>query len=161
MRSIRIRSTLLLTVLLTSSACWSASFTAKVKLKLVSPANVTQDKALEFGSLNISNGKQCNLVAETGELLGNACNASRVEKPVLHISGIKDLAVRVNVSEPEVESESGIVFTPTLFNGQDSNASFVLKEETHPVNLGGRLLVVDAKKVRAPSLQFGVEVIYP
>jgi len=69
------------------------------------------------------------------------------------------LAVRVNVSE--AEAESGIVFTPTLFNGQDSNASFVLEEETHPINLGGRLLVVDAKKVHTPSLEFGVEVIYP
>ena len=159
MQSIRIRSILLLTLLCMSSACWSASFTAKVKLKLVSPANVTQDKALEFGTLNISNGKQCKLVAETGELMGNACNVSRVEKPVLHISGTKDLAVRVNVSE--AETESGIVFTPILFNGQDSNASFVLEKETHPINLGGNLLVVDAKKVLTSNLQFGVEVIYP
>jgi len=155
----RIRSILLLALLCMSSACWSASFTAKVKLKLVSPANVTQDKAIEFGALNITNGKQCHLAAATGKLSGDACHASSVEKPVINISGDKDLSVRVNVSK--TEADSGIVFAPTLFNGQNNHASFVLDDETHQVNLGGSLLVVDAEKVQDSELQFGVEVIYP
>jgi|GEM_PF-3628730 len=154
-----VRSVLLLALLCTSATCWSASFTAKVKLKLVSPANVTQDKGLEFGALNIANGKQCNLVAATGLLSGDACQASRVEKPVVNINGEKSLAVRVNVSE--IETASGIVFTPVLFNGKDKHSSFVMEDDTHPINLGGNLLVVDAKKVQNPDIQFEVEVLYP
>ena len=155
----QVRHLLFLALLCTSTACWSASLTAKVKLKLISPTNVTQDKAVEFGIVDMTIGKQCKLTAATGDLSGSACQTGQVEKPSIHINGDKDLAVSVSVFE--IESTSGLAFKPTLYNGKNDHTNFTLEEDVHQINLGGEMLIVNAKNNQNPDLKFEVEVIYP
>jgi len=139
-------------------ASWGQSFTATVKLTLVNPITLTEEKGVDFGLIHLVDGGQCNMAPATGMLSGDACGTSAADKSVINISGSKGLAVSVSLSESN--TVSGVQFIPRLFNGTDDNLNFVLSDFTHSINIGGSLLISDAATAGPASLSYGVEVMY-
>jgi len=150
------------------------SFIASVKVTLIDPTTLNQEQLLHFGAVKTKPNGTCTIDPKNGERVGNACNNAQTETSVIKINGKRatPITINLNSSQSKVEPSNNmrLVFSPTLFNGIDSQHEFILKNTHHAVNLGGTLTqTVSSRDNSTPeqstvsvlTLPYDVEVIYP
>jgi len=159
--------------LLSTTTCFAETFTARVKVTLIDPANaakISEQQAMHLPLKRLKNG-HCSIDPATGILSGTVCSESTAQTSTINIDGQEALNIAVNLSESQSPE---LHFAPTLFNGQDQQNNFKLTTDEHTINIGGTVTQTSAGFTKekytnktstysqqSAQLNYGIEILYP